>query len=115
MRDAAEWFRARLSEKVRAALADRDRAALRTLRCMMAAIDNAGAISQEEATRLSAASITKAPRRCLGEREIAAILQAEIDTRGKAADAYERIGNAAQAAQLRDDITTIEHLTMLLR
>lgn len=55
MRDTAEWFRARLSEKVRAALAERDQAALRTLRYMMAAIDHAGAISREEVARLTAA------------------------------------------------------------
>jgi uncharacterized protein YqeY len=115
MRDAAEWFRARLSEKVRAAMAERDLATLRTLRCMMAVIDNAGAISQEEVARLTAASITEAPRKHLTEQELAELLQTEIDARARAADAYERVGNVAQATLLREEIATIEHLTTLLR
>ena len=112
MSDAADQFRARLSEKLRVALTDRDRETIRSLRSIMSALDNATAVSQEEGAISSA---TEVPRRTLSEREIAEILQAEIDSRSEAADQYERIGNSAQAVQLRDDIATIEQLAMLLR
>jgi hypothetical protein len=112
MSDPAERFRTRLSEQLRAAFADRDSAAIRTLRCVMAALDNAGAVSLEEASR-AAPSTTETPRRRLSEREIAEILQAEIAARSKAAAEYTRLGNGAQAAKLHDEIATIQHLTTL--
>ena len=114
MSDAADRFRARLAEELRAAFAVRNREATRTLRCIMAALDNAGAVSPEAQARYAAASITEAPRRPLSEQEIAALLQAEIAARSKTADIYEHVGNAAQATQLRDEIATIAHLTTLL-
>lgn len=114
MSDVVEFFRARLSEKLRAALAERNREAIRTLRCVMAALDNASAISHEEVARHTAASITEAPRRHLGTYEITEILRVEIDMRSKAIAEYERVGNAAQAGQLRDDIAIIEHMATLL-
>lgn len=113
MTDAAEQFRSRLSTQLRTSLVERDLEAVRTLRCVMAAIDNAGAIPLEEAER-AAATTTEAPRRPLSEREIAAILQAEIAARRKAADQYAGLGNSAVADQHRIDIATIEHLTTLL-
>ncbi len=113
MSDPAERFRARLSEQLRAAFAARDSAAIRTLRCVMAAVDNTGAVSLEE-VRGAAPSTTETPRRRLSEREIAEILQAEIAARSRAADDYARLGNGAQAANLHDDIATIQHLTALL-
>ena len=113
MSDPAERFRARLSEQLRAAFAARDSAAIRTLRCVMAAIDNAGAVSLEE-VRGAAPSTTETPRRRLSEREIAEILQAEIAARSRAADDYARLGNSAQAARLHDEIALIRHLTTLL-
>ena len=113
MSDPAERFRARLSEQLRLAFAGRDGEKIRTLRCVMAAIDNAGAVSLEE-VRGAAPSTTETPRRRLSEREIAEILQAEIAARSRAADDYARLGNGAQAANLHDDIATIQHLTALL-
>lgn len=115
MCDAAEQFRARLSVELRKALADRDREAIVTLRCIMAAIDNASAVSPEEGARFAASLIAEAPRRRLSDREIAAILQAEVDARSKAAEEYERVGNVARAAQLRAGIATVEHVMTLLR
>ena len=111
--DPAERFRATLSEQLRAAFAARDSEAIRTLRCVMAAIDNAGAVSLEEARR-AAPSSTETPRRRLSEQEITEILQAEIAARSRAADDYARLGNSAQAAKLHDEIATIQHLTTLL-
>ena len=111
--DPAERFRARLSEQLRAAFAARDSATIRTLRCVMAAIDNAGAVSLEEVRRAATAT-TETPRRRLSEQEIAEILQVEIAAKSRAADQYTRLGNGAQAAKLHNDIATIQHLTTLL-
>lgn len=111
--DAAEWFRTRLSDDLRAAFAARDRTAIRTLRCIMAAIDNAGAVAVD-ANATHTASHTEVPRRPLSEAEIAAILQAEIAARARVADEYERRGNAVQADELRHEIATIQPLVALL-
>lgn len=115
MIDAAEQFRARLAEELRTAFAAHDRAAIRTLRCIMAAVDNSGAISRTAQAAYVAASITEAPRKPLSEQAIAEILLAEISARRRAADLYERAGNVVQVDELRTEIATIEHLTTLLR
>ena len=111
MIDATVWFRAILSEKLRLALTNCDRHTIRTLRCIMAVIDNASAVSQKKGAK---SPRTEVPRRLLSEQEIAEILQAEIDIRSKALEEYERLKKTAQVAQLRDEIAMIEHLTMLL-
>jgi len=104
-----EQFRAILSHQLRAALAERDMETVRTLRCVMAAIDNAGAVSLEEVRRV-APSTTETPRKSLSEQEIAAILQDEIAARRRVVEEYARLGNAAQAAKLHAEIATIQHL-----
>ena len=112
--DAAEGFRITLSDTLRAAMVARDRDAVRALRSVMAAIDNAGAVTPPAGTRDAAAPPTEVPRRPLSANEIAAILQAEIATRSRNAGEYERRGNAAQAAELRSEIATLQPLTALL-
>lgn len=112
--DAAEGFRITLSDSLRAAMVARDRDAVRALRSVMAAIDNAGAVTPPTAASDAAASPTEVPRRPLSADEIAAILQAEIATRSRNAGEYERHGNAAQAAELRYEVATIQPLTALL-
>lgn len=62
MSDPAEHFRALLSEQLRAALAARNGEAVRTLRCVMAAIDNAGAVPLEAITAVA----PRRPRRRAG-------------------------------------------------
>ena len=114
MSDAAERFRARLAEELSAALAKRDREAIRTVRCIMSVLDNAGAVSQDAQATYAAASITEVPRRAVSEAEIAALLQAEVAARNRNADTYERVGNLTQAARLRDEIALIEHLATRL-
>ncbi len=111
--DAAEGFRITLSDTLRAAMVARDRDAVRALRSVMAAIDNAGAVTLPTVPD-TAASPTEVPRRPLSTDEIAAILQAEIATRSRNAGEYERHGNATQAAELRHEIAAIQPLTALL-
>lgn len=113
MRDVVERFRAILSQQLRAALAERDRETVRTLRCVMAALDNAGAVSLEEVRRVAPAT-TETPRKRLSEQEIADILQAEIAARRRVAEEYAQFGNAAQAAGLQAEVSTIQHLATLL-
>lgn len=115
MSDVAEHFRVGLSRMLRTALTERDAHATRTLRCIMAVVDNAGALSPEEQASYLAASMTEAPRRRLSEPELAAILEAEIADRRKTATAYERRGNTDQAALLRAEIALIEQMELLLK
>lgn len=111
--DAAEGFRIMLSDTLRAAMVARDRDAVRALRSVMAAIDNAGAVTPP-AGAPDAALPSEVARRPLSVDEIAAILQAEIATRNRNAGEYERRGNAAQAAELRHEVATIRPLIALL-
>lgn len=113
MSDPAEHFRALLSEQLRAAFAARNGEAVRTLRCVMAAIDNAGAVPLEAITAVAPAT-TETPRRRLSEPEIADILQAEIAARNRVAAEHARRSNDKQAASLYAEIATIQHLTTLL-
>lgn len=113
MRDPAERFRASLSEQLRTAFADRNGEAVRTLRCVMAAIDNAGAVPLDEVRRV-APTTTETPRKSLSEQEIAGILQAEIAARNRVAAEHARRGNDAQAASLHAEIAVIQQLTTLL-
>jgi len=114
MPDAAESFRTTLADELRAAFAARDHDAIRTLRCVMAAVDNAGALSQAASAQYAAASITEVPRRRLDQQEIAALLQAEIAARSRTVEIYARTGNTAHATQLAAEITTIERLATRL-
>lgn len=112
--DAAEGFRIMLSDTLRAAMVARDRDAVRALRSVMAAIDNAGAVTPPAGAPDAAPLPSEVARRPLSVDEIAAILQAEIATRNRNAGEYERRGNAAQAAELRHEVATIRPLIALL-
>ena len=114
MSDPAERFHARLSEQLQrlspsAGQRGDSHAAMRD------GCDRQCRRRLSGRSRCRAAPLTtETPRRRLSEREIAEILQAEIAARRRAADDYARLGNAAQAANLHEEIGTIQHLTTLL-
>jgi uncharacterized protein YqeY len=112
VRNTAEWFRARLSEALRLALIGQDRDEVRTIRCVMSAVDNAGAVAPGS-TRLPL-STSEVPRRLLGHDDIAAILQAEIDETTAAAEHYERRGDSVQASRLLRSAASIRRWMTLL-
>ncbi len=105
--DAGEWLRRRLSEELRAALVGHEREAVSTIRCVIAAIDNAGAVPQPVGRGTLPAKVADVARRVLGHSDVAAILQAEVDERNAAAASYERFGELEKAQQLRAGVERI--------
>lgn len=99
---------------LRSALKARDSDAARVLRGVMAALDNAGALPEEEVATHLAASVTEVPRQRLSGMQVAEILQAEIDVRREAAETFRLVGRAEEAGRLHSEIATIEGLLQLL-
>lgn len=103
-------MRARLEAALRAALKERDTAAVSALRSALAAIGNAeavqpsaapgGATSQYIAGSVAGLRSTEASRRTLSEAETADIVTAEIAERHAAADSYQQAGHPDRAQRL---------------
>lgn len=108
-------LRGRLEAAARQALRERDRDRLRVLRTALGAIANAeavpvdvaGASARQAAPRLGA---TEAPRRELGELEVAALVEREAEECDRAAASYDRLGDAARATDLRADAQLLRDL-----
>ncbi len=104
-------IRARLQADLRGAMKRRDAVEISTLRCLMAALDNAGAVdspnasagvrewskSTEHVVTGLGAGPTEAPRRALSSIDVGALLKREWDMREAAATTLERHGRAADA------------------
>ena len=114
MKDAAEEFRNQLSMKLREAMKVRDQEAVSTIRTLITTIDNAGAISKDEAAKLAAANISEAPRKKLSNQDLKQILDSEFQIRVQSIKEYESLGNAAQVSELKKSLVTIESLSALL-
>jgi uncharacterized protein len=100
--DAVEPLRARLSADLRTALKSRDKAAIDTLRCLLAVLDNAGA----QEPKVFAPSV-EVPRKSLTEDELQARMQAEITSRRAAVIDFERGGRHQGAARLRAELVLL--------
>jgi hypothetical protein len=101
-------LRAALATALAGATKQRDRAAVKTYRSAMAAIDNAEAVPLTDRHRAAASEGSAVgigrgdvQRRALSDADVRAVLQAEIDEARAAADAlHER--DAAAAGRLRE-------------
>jgi uncharacterized protein YqeY len=100
--DAVQPLRARLSADLLTAMKARDKAAIDTLRCLLAVLDNAGA--QDPKTF---GSSTEVPRKSLTRNELQALIQAEITSRREAVIEYERGGRHQDAACLRAELVLL--------
>jgi uncharacterized protein YqeY len=102
--DAVESLRARLAADLRTAMKARDKAAIDTLRCLLAVLDNAGA--QDSATAPSAVVGLSAevPRKSLTQSELQALMKAEVTSRRTAIIDYERVERHQDAARLRAEL-----------
>jgi uncharacterized protein YqeY len=100
--DAVEPLRARLSADLRTAMKARDQAAIDTLRCLLAALDNAGA--QDPAAYPTEVFGMEVPRKVLTPHELQTLLQAEVTSRRTAIVDYERGGRHQEAARLRAEL-----------
>ena len=123
--DAAgvEPLRRRLETSLRAAMKDRESAAVGALRAALGAIDNAEAVPLPDGpatapttgpiagARDGAGAGDVAPRE-LSEADVTAIVRAEIDDLRSSADEYVALGRDQQAAQLRVQADLLEgHLS----
>lgn len=108
MSDSAARLRAHLSEALRAALGTRDRQTIATIRSVMAALDNAGAVPMTDQPAPQISSGGDVPRKYLNDADVAAVLRAEIAERRAAADDYARRGQHIRAGDLRESAVLIE-------
>lgn len=100
--DAVAPLRSRLSADLLVAMKARDQAAIDTLRCLLAALENAGAQDPK-----AFAGSTEIPRKSLTPTELQALLQAEVASRRKTVIDYERGGRHQDAARLRAELVLL--------
>jgi uncharacterized protein YqeY len=114
--DPTDVMRARLKADLRAAMKARDAVKTGVLRCLIAALDNAGAITPEPttgparfagsehvATRLAWGS-AEAMRRSLSATEVDALIAREVTARRDAATEFERCGRSLEAEGARAEM-----------
>jgi|SRR6516165_1585016 len=127
MPPAAEPLRRRLETSLRAAMKDRDTAAIGALRAALGAIDNAEAVPPPVApTTAPTAGPTAGPiagaragagagdvaRRELNEADVRAIVRAEVEDLNSNADEYVLLGKEEEAVRLRAEADLLEaHLS----
>jgi uncharacterized protein len=100
--DAVYPLRARLSSDLLAAMKARDQAAINTLRCLLAVLDNAGAQDPK-----AFESSTEVPRKSLTQGELQELMQAEVTSRRTAIIDYERGERHTDAARLRAELVLL--------
>lgn len=107
-------LRGRLESAMRQALRERDADRLRVLRTTLGAIANAEAVPVDAAAsawrsapRLGA---TEAPRRELGQDEVAALVRHEAEERDRAAASYDGLDDADRATRLRAQARLLREL-----
>lgn len=116
MTGPAERWRAELRRELVAARKNRDSARVSVLRSAMSAIDNAetpgGAAPSAGAIADSAAGLGAAevPRRLLGDDDIRAVIDREIDERSTAAEQFDAAGHGERAAALRVEAAVLREL-----
>jgi uncharacterized protein YqeY len=105
-------LKTRLREDLKAAMQARATDEVRLLRTLAAAVDNAEAVPAEGVQDRANPSAFgrgagEAPRRELAGNDLTALLDRERDERLAAAAEYERLGQAAEAARLRNEAALI--------
>ncbi|MGV0739044.1 glutamyl-tRNA amidotransferase [Mycobacterium syngnathidarum] len=115
----AQRWRDQLRESLLSARKSRDAAGVAALRSALSAIDNAETprahqtdtrIGGPIAGAVSGVGSTEVARRTLGDAEIRALIQAEIDERLTAADQYLEHGHRERAADLRSQATVLRQV-----
>lgn len=109
---SAAAFRQRLRDDLKAAMRDRNRAEVRLLRALGAAVDNAEAVPLTcRSGGYDPHAVDDRPsevaRRELTDRDIAELLARERGERIEAAAGFERLGQAAEAERLRSEAALV--------
>lgn len=104
--EAGEAMKKRLRSDLQRAMKDRRAAQIELLRALIAAIDNAEAVTPPSLPALSTPyqfrdRTSEAARRILNEAEIKALLMQERESRLLAAETYARLHADAEAEKLR--------------
>lgn len=94
----------RLKADLLSAMKARQSIAVATLRSMVGAIDNAGAVEHDTTIVPLVGRSADVPRRELTEAQVRAILQGEADERRSAQVKYERLGKNMEAERLRAEL-----------
>ena len=108
---SATAFKARLRADLKAAMQARATDEVRLLRTLIAALDNAEAVSgapDKYVPRAFGDPSGEVPRLVLDDEAVSRLLASEIESRLAAADDYERHGEAEQARRLRDEAGLID-------
>ena len=101
-------LRTRIETALRTAMKAREKVPISTLRTLLSALDNAGAVSQEGAPSSVTGLSADVPRRELTRADALVLLHAEADERRVALAMYEEHGRTEEAGRLRAEIQTIE-------
>ena len=112
MSDAATVLKTRIRADLTAAMKRRANDETRLLRALLAALDNAEAVSVGTAhdryqVRMFGDSSVEVPRRVLSEADIRDLLSRETAERDAAAQEFERLNQQSEADRLRNEITLI--------
>ena len=105
--DAAVALHVRVGEDLRTAVAARDLNAVRVLRILLAALDNAQAVPLDDLPNGGQDLTGDVPRRTLTAQQVQAILQGEMASRRAALAMTMRAGRADAAAQLRAELALL--------
>jgi uncharacterized protein YqeY len=105
--DPVASLRARLATDLRAAMKARAAPSVTTLRCLVAALDNAGAVEQTHAPVPVFGRSGDVPRKSLTQDELVTLLRHEIAARRAAAVEYQRLGRPDDAARLQAELILI--------
>jgi uncharacterized protein YqeY len=108
----ADLLRTRLAAQLRAAMKARDQITVATLRSVLSALDNAGAIAETAAHVPMIGLSSDVPRTELTTQDIDRVLAAETREREVAAADYERRGLGEGAARLRAEIAIIARIVV---
>lgn len=118
MRTVDEW-KAVLRGAMKEAMRRRDGHAVAALRETLAAIDNAEAVAAPKVTTTGEGRIAgataglgagEAQRRQLRPKDVAEVVNREIEERREAAATYEKLGRSEEASRLREQIRLLESL-----
>jgi uncharacterized protein YqeY len=107
-RAPADLLRERVAGELRAAMKARDAVAVATLRSLLSALDNAGAVAETKAHVPVFGRSGDVPRRDLTAKDIELVLAAEAAERETAADDYALRGLREGADRLRAELRIIE-------
>ncbi len=96
-----DTIRTRLERDLRREMLARNRAAVDTIRTLLSAIDNAGAVPDTEVVEPTIGRFDEVPRRAVDEDAIRSILEGEAAELEGAAVTYDQIGRDDEAVRLR--------------